>query len=110
MEEIAAERGKRASSRVSEEGAGWTCAQIGTFTRLRPDKQGFSWLNVRTLWRSRNEVLAGLFGDPSGEVRARWVASQREREADAEFRIRPDVGESFDFLLLGDTGEGDASQ
>jgi hypothetical protein len=110
MVEITAERGKRASSRVSEEGAGWACGQIGTFPRLRPDRHGFSWLNLRTLWRSRNEILAGLFGDPSGQVRERWVASQRERGADAEFRIRPDVGESFDFLLLGDTGEGDASQ
>ncbi|WP_246005317.1 metallophosphoesterase family protein [[Actinomadura] parvosata] len=67
-------------------------------------------MNVRTLWLSRNEILAGLFGDPSGEVRARWVESQEARGIDPEFRIKPAVGGNFSFLLLGDTGEGDASQ
>lgn len=110
MVEVAAERGKQASSRVSEEGAGWRCQQIGTFNGLRPDKDTFSWLNPRTLWRSRNEILAGLFGDPSGQVRRRWVAAQQARGADPEHRITPEVGEAFDFLLLGDPGEGDASQ
>ncbi|SET99964.1 Calcineurin-like phosphoesterase [Nonomuraea wenchangensis] len=83
---------------------------MGTFAALRPDERGFTWLNASTLWRSRNEILAGLFGDPSGEVRARWVAEQEVRGADPEFRIRPPVKGNFDFLLLGDTGEGDASQ
>ncbi|MGP3956538.1 metallophosphoesterase family protein [Nonomuraea sp. 3N208] len=62
------------------------------------------------MWRSRNETLAGLFGDPSGEVRVRWVAAQEARGIDPEFRIKPPVGGNFSFLLLGDTGEGDASQ
>ncbi|MEV4217816.1 metallophosphoesterase [Nonomuraea sp. NPDC049725] len=110
MVEIAAERGKQASSRVSEEGAGWACQEIGTYAGLRPDRQGFSWLDLRTLWRSRNEILAGLFGDPSGEVRRRWVAAQRARGAGDRFAITPGLGDSFSFLLLGDTGEGDASQ
>ncbi|MEV0592309.1 metallophosphoesterase family protein [Nonomuraea cavernae] len=110
MVDVEAERGKQASSRDSEEGAGWSCQQIGTFERLRPHDTGFNWLNVATLWRSRNEILAGLFGDPSGQVRQRWVAGQLEGGADVEFRIRPEVGPSFDFLVLGDTGEGDASQ
>ncbi|MFG1942938.1 metallophosphoesterase family protein [Nonomuraea sp. NPDC048826] len=110
MVELAAERGKRASSRVSEEGAGWACQEIGTFDRLRPAGQGFTWLNPVTLWKSRNEVLAGLFGDPAGDVREQWVAALHARGADPDFRITPEVGESFDFLLVGDTGEGDASQ
>ncbi|MEU0565676.1 metallophosphoesterase [Nonomuraea sp. NPDC005983] len=110
MVEVTAERGKQLSSRVSEEGAGWSCTQIGTFAQLRPGRKGFTWFNARTLWRSRNEILSGLFGDPSGQVRRRWVAEQEARGADPGFRIRPDVGDSFDFLLLGDTGEGDASQ
>ncbi|MFC5829167.1 metallophosphoesterase family protein [Nonomuraea insulae] len=110
MVEVAAERGKQLSSRVSEEGAGWACAQTGTFAQLRPDDHGFSWLNLRTLWLSRNEILAGLFGDPSGQVRARWVAAQEARGIDPEFRIKPPVDGNFSFLLLGDTGEGDASQ
>ncbi|MCK2217424.1 metallophosphoesterase [Actinomadura sp. ATCC 31491] len=110
MAEAAAGHGNGVSSRESEAGAGWACTQVGAFAALRPDDRGFTWLNAATLWRSRNEILAGLFGDPSGEVRARWVAEQEARGADPEFRIRPPVGESFDFLLLGDTGEGDASQ
>ncbi|TXK39615.1 metallophosphoesterase [Nonomuraea sp. C10] len=110
MVESTAERGKRASSRVSEEGAGWVCQEIGTFDRLRPKDEGFTWLNPVTLWKSRNEILAGLFGDPSGEVREQWVAALRGRGTDPDFRIAPEVGESFDFLLVGDTGEGDASQ
>lgn len=110
MVEVAAERGKQLSSRVSEEGAGWKCQQIGTFKDLRPNRQSFSWLNPATLWRSRNEILAGLFGDPSGEVRKRWMAAQEARGVDPELRIRPPVGDNFTFLLLGDPGEGDASQ
>ncbi|WP_435891555.1 metallophosphoesterase family protein [Nonomuraea angiospora] len=95
---------------MSEEGAGWACTQTGTFAQLRPNDHGFTWLNLATLWRSRNDILAGLFGDPSGEVRARWVAAQEARGIDPEFRIKPPVGGNFSFLLLGDTGEGDASQ
>nr|WP_281284613.1 metallophosphoesterase [Nonomuraea diastatica] len=83
---------------------------MGTFAQLRPDRRGFSWLNPRTLWRSRNEVLAGLLGDPSGQVRAQWVRAQEARGIDPEFRIKAPVGGNFSFLLLGDTGEGDASQ
>ncbi|MFG1956260.1 metallophosphoesterase family protein [Nonomuraea sp. NPDC049028] len=110
MVEVAAERGKQLSSRVSEEGAGWACQRIGTFNDLRPDNKGFTWLSPRTLWHSRNQIVAGLFGDPSGKVRRRWIAEQEARGADPDFRVKPEVGESFSFLLLGDTGEGDASQ
>ncbi|NUO98548.1 MAG: metallophosphoesterase [Nonomuraea sp.] len=110
MVEVAAERGKQHSSRVSEAGAGWACVEPGGFAQLRPDDGGFTWLNLGTLWLSRNEILAGLFGDPSGEVRARWIAAQEARGIDPEFRIKPGVGGNFNFLILGDTGEGDASQ
>lgn len=110
MVEVAAERGKRSSSRTSEEGAGWRCQQIGSYKGLRPNTDTFSWFHPRTLWRSRNEILAGLFGDPSGEVRRRWVEEQRARGVDGDFRIRPGVGKAFSFLLLGDPGEGDDSQ
>ncbi|GII80598.1 metallophosphoesterase [Sphaerisporangium rufum] len=95
---------------MSERGAGWSCRQPGTFQELRPDRRGFSWLSPKVLWRSRNEILAQLFGDPSDQVRRRWVAARRESGADPDFRIRPKVGEAYDFLVIGDTGEGDASQ
>lgn len=110
MVDVGVERGGELSSRVSEAGAGWRCQRAGAFRELRPDARHFSWLSPATLWRSRNEVLVGLFGDPSGEVRARWLAQQRERGVDPELRIRPEVGADFSFLLLGDPGEGDASQ
>ncbi len=106
----AAARGRQVSSRVSAEGAGWNCQEIGKFQELRPNRATFTWLNPKTLWRSRNEILAGLFGDPSPEVRRRWVEAQRERGVDPDFRINREMGEEFSFLILGDTGEGDASQ
>ncbi|MEU9884182.1 metallophosphoesterase [Sphaerisporangium sp. NPDC051011] len=106
----AAEVGKRVSSRVSEEGAGWSCRQIGTFQALRPSGKSFSWLKPATLWRSRNEILALLFGDPSNGVRGRWIAARKEQGADPDFRIKPQVGDEYSFLIVGDTGEGDASQ
>ncbi|SEK97135.1 Calcineurin-like phosphoesterase [Nonomuraea pusilla] len=67
-------------------------------------------MNLRTLWLSRNEVVAALFGDPSGAVRTRWARAQLDRGADPDFRIDQRLGGHFSFLLLGDTGEGDASQ
>ncbi|MGW4422832.1 metallophosphoesterase family protein [Streptosporangium sp. NPDC004631] len=105
-----AERGREVSSRVSEEGAGWSCVQIGGFKDLRPNRDTFTWFRPRTLWKSRNEIIAGLLGDPSGRLRSRWTASQRERGVDPSFRVPVDVGPEFSFLVLGDTGEGDASQ
>jgi DNA repair exonuclease len=107
-----AERGRRVSSRTSEKGAGWACDQVGTFAELVPKGQSFSWLDPRTLWRSRNEILAHLFGDPSDNARRRWVAALRARDPDAgDFRIdRTDLGDTCSFLVIGDTGEGDASQ
>ncbi|WP_204017173.1 metallophosphoesterase family protein [Sphaerimonospora thailandensis] len=98
------------SSRVSERGAGWACQKIGTFEKLRPNQSTFTWLRPTTLWRSRNEILARWLGDPSPQVRRRWVAGQRERGADPGFRVPVAAGEEFSFLVLGDTGEGDASQ
>ncbi|GLW07676.1 metallophosphoesterase [Microtetraspora sp. NBRC 13810] len=95
---------------MSEEGAGWSCGEVGSFRELQPSNESFSWLHPRTLWRSRNEILAGLFGDPSGEVRKRWMAQQRARGADPDCRIAPGLGRAFSFLVLGDPGEGDASQ
>ncbi|MFB9203030.1 metallophosphoesterase family protein [Nonomuraea spiralis] len=43
-------------------------------------------------------------------MRERWIAAQEARGIDPEFRIKPGVGGNFNFLILGDTGEGDASQ
>lgn len=70
----------------------------------------FSWLSPRTLWRSRNNVLAALSGDPTESARAAWVHQQLARGVDGDFAIaREDLGD-FSFMVMGDTGEGDASQ
>jgi hypothetical protein len=78
----------------------------------------FSWLSPRTLWRSRNNVLASLSGDPTESARAAWVHQQRAALTAAgagpelvnDFTVmREDLGD-FSFMVLGDTGEGDGSQ
>jgi hypothetical protein len=69
----------------------------------------FSWVRPSVLWASRNDVIARLFGDPSDDVRRRWVAALSEGGADPLRPIsRPEP--DFSFLLMGDTGEGDKSQ
>ncbi|WP_245592399.1 metallophosphoesterase family protein [Actinomadura rifamycini] len=98
------------NSRTSEAGAGWECRKPGTFRELLPERvPDFSWRRPRVLWRSRNDVIAKWFGDPSGAIRRRCVAALRERGTPAAFTVhRPEP--EFSFVLLGDTGEGDRSQ
>ncbi|WP_433151383.1 metallophosphoesterase family protein [Actinomadura nitritigenes] len=98
------------NSRASEAGAGWACRKPGTFRDLLPEHvPDFSWRRPKVLWRSRNDVVARLFGDPSNAIRRRAVAALRERGTPAAFTVhRPE--EEFSFALLGDTGEGDRSQ
>ncbi|MFT4049000.1 MAG: metallophosphoesterase [Solirubrobacterales bacterium] len=70
----------------------------------------FSWLSPRTLWRSRNNVLVAFSGDPTETARAAWVHQQLARGVDPEFTIgRPEL-DDFNFMVMGDTGEGDRSQ
>ncbi|GAA2587976.1 metallophosphoesterase family protein [Actinomadura fulvescens] len=109
--EESAAPGPRPSSRTSEAGAGWTCDRPGTFTELMPDDRspGFSWRRPTVLWRSRNDVIARLFGDPSDGIRRRCVAALTERGTPAAFTLHRTSPE-FSFLLMGDTGEGDRSQ
>jgi len=99
------------NSRTSEEGAGWACGRPGSFTELMPDDDvpGFSWRRPAVLWRSRNDVVARLFGDPSNALRRRCVAALAERGAPAAFTVHKSETE-FSFILMGDTGEGDRSQ
>jgi hypothetical protein len=105
--------GPRRSSRGSVRDAGWECDELGMFRELIPAGAArFSWLRPSVLWESRNDILARLFDDPSNEIRRRWVAGQRARGVDPQFRIdRTDLaGTDFSFLLIGDPGEGDMSQ
>jgi hypothetical protein len=99
------------SSRNSATGAGWQCEQPGTFSELLPGQaRNLSWLNPAVLWRSRNDILARWLGDPTDDERRRWVDHQLRAGVSPDFTIERDDPESFSFMLLGDTGEGDAPQ
>jgi Calcineurin-like phosphoesterase len=79
-------------------------------TRAR--KWHFSWLDPRILWQARrNDLIARFLSDPVNDERRRWVAAQRGRqEVPGDFIIDRSDLTSASFLVLGDTGEGDASQ
>ncbi|MFI9829101.1 metallophosphoesterase family protein [Streptomyces sp. NPDC051913] len=99
------------SSRDTAEGAGWGAAERGDFERLMPSEvEKISWLDPRMLWAARNGVLASWFGDPTGRTRSRWVAQRAKAGAPADKVIRRDDPDRFSFMVIGDTGEGDASQ
>ncbi|NEA53726.1 metallophosphoesterase [Streptomyces sp. SID13666] len=99
------------SSRDSATGAGWHGQEPGQFESLMPERvKKLSWLNPATLWSARNGPLASLFGDPTNEERQRWVARQRDRGVPADFVIERDDPETYSFMLIADTGEGDAPQ
>lgn len=98
------------NSRTSEEGAGWVCHKRGSFYDLMPERvPAFSWRRPVVLWRSRNDTIAKLFGDPSNGIRRRCVAALADRGTRAGFTMHRSE-ESYSFLLMGDTGEGDRSQ
>jgi len=76
---------------------------------MPPRPPVFSWLMPSVLWRSRNDIVARWFGDPVDGLRDRWVARQLEQGVDPDFVI-PHAQDAFSFMLLGDTGEGEAPQ
>jgi hypothetical protein len=96
------------TSRQSVQGAGWPCPPgryVGLVTkRDRP----FKWLAPRPLWQSRNDVLARRFGDPTDDRRRAWMDTLGVGGSDLV--VDHSRGERTSFLVLGDTGEGDASQ
>ena len=66
------------SSRDSLTGAGWTCRKIGRFRGMvSPESRPFSWLSLAPLWRSRNQIVGSLLGDPTNDERRRWMEIQR---------------------------------
>ena len=101
------------SSRDSLAGAGWTCREIGRFRGLvSSESRPFSWLSPAPLWRSRNQIVRSLLGDPTNDERRRWMEIQREAgKLQPNHVIKEHTRlEEFSFLVVGDTGEGDASQ
>jgi hypothetical protein len=117
------------SSRESAAGAGWGAEGYprngpvavpgswmgGLAERRKPKWDSFSWLTVRALFESVNDLFAKLRPEIVEERRARWVSGQRGRcptgAGDLVFKP-PREGESVEraFFLVGDTGEQDASQ
>jgi len=82
----------------------WSEVVPGTYTELLPDPYApFRWLSRSTLWRSRRDTVARLLGDPSLRSRPRLVPTAPEPVD------RTDLSEPS-IAVLGDTGEGDASQ
>ncbi|MDL4774744.1 metallophosphoesterase family protein [Actinomadura xylanilytica] len=109
-EDTAEPRRAAANSRTSEAGAGWVCGSRGTFNDLLPERvRPLSWRRPSVLWRSRNDVIARLFGDPCDAIRRRCVTALAERGTPAAFTLHRPAPE-FSFAVLGDTGEGDRSQ
>ncbi|WNI14119.1 metallophosphoesterase family protein [Actinacidiphila sp. ITFR-21] len=99
------------SSRDSAAGAGWRGTRPGAYRELMPtDVPRVSWLNPATLWKARNGTLASLFGDPTGTDRQRWVQARLDGGADPDLLIRRDDPDTYSFLLIADTGEGDDPQ
>ncbi|MFJ3670623.1 metallophosphoesterase family protein [Streptomyces sp. NPDC090106] len=99
------------SSRDTAEGAGWGAAERGAYEHLMPaEVQKISWLDPRMLWAARNGVLASWFGDPTGRTRARWVAQRAALGTPPDKLVRRDDPDRFSFMVIGDTGEGDAPQ
>jgi len=105
-------------SRSSTRGAGWGCRTPGVGARLAPRDSRFSWLRPGPLIASRNDVLARRFGDPTDEQRREWLRRLDEyaRVAGAPPPPRDRLitryadRERVSVALLGDPGEGDASQ
>jgi Calcineurin-like phosphoesterase len=102
------------SSRDSLAGAGWICGKIGKFGSLvPPGSRPFSWLSLAPLWQARNQILGNLFGDPTNDERRNWMKIQREagKLEDLDLIIdHTSLGEKLSFIVVGDPGEGDASQ
>jgi hypothetical protein len=103
------------SSRRSRKAAGWVdcqaAASVRELYREGYQPREFRWTSPRPLWESRNDPLARRLGDPTNDERRRWVAAMRAKGVDPELVVRRYADrESLSFLVLGDPGEGDASQ
>lgn len=105
-------------SRRSTRAAGWRCRDLGDGPRLAPLDGRFSWLSPAPLWASRNDRLARWFGDPTDDQRREWLRRLDAYARDAGVAPPPRDRIVTRFAdraavsvgLLGDPGEGDASQ
>ncbi len=99
------------SSRDSLAGAGWVCQSPGSYKDLLSRRNvPFSWLNPLPLLQSRNDRLARarrLGPDPTNERRRSWLGDLPRR---SDLVIDHSDADEISFIVVGDTGEGDASQ
>jgi hypothetical protein len=119
MREPEAERPSGQSSRVSVEGAGFYEGTPGRWTERLSQRvlrtSGFYWASRQSLSEVTNDVLHKIASEDRivADERARWVArQQRFGRVNDTFVVRSAeaLPESWSFLLVGDTGEGDGSQ
>lgn len=77
-----------------------------------PEWETFSWLSLRALFSSVNDILAKGASAFVDDTRQRWVASQRAAGVEARFPglVVNQVLAEPSFLVLGDPGEADDSQ
>jgi hypothetical protein len=103
--------GAAPNSRESLKGAGWVCP-AGRFKAFVPPKRPLSWLQPKMLWDARNDVVAKRVGDPVNDLRRAWMrAVQEKAEGEGDPRLIDRRGaEDVSFMVIGDPGEGDASQ
>jgi Calcineurin-like phosphoesterase len=70
----------------------------------------FSWASPRPLWQCRNQIIGQVLGDPTAEHRKRWL-ELLGRDAQGPMLVDAYKGDKpTSFVVLGDTGEADASQ
>jgi hypothetical protein len=90
--------------------AGWRDPTFGRYFDVMPkERVQSSWLRPSVLWQSRNDKVASWIRDGVIEQRRAWVKRRAARVRDDFTLHRNELGD-FAFLVLGDTGEGDASQ
>ena len=110
--------GAAGPSRRSTLDAGWGCRTPGIGASLAPRGNRLSWLRPGPLLASRNHVLIRWFGDPTDAQRREWLhrldeyaraAGQPPPPRDRLIRRFADR-DRISVAVLGDPGEGDASQ
>lgn len=97
-------------SRSDERNTGYGCRRIGSFAGLVPPGNRLSWLSPTPLLHSRNDLVARHVHDPTDVMRDAWLARQGTPGSGPEpIRTFADR-DRITVALLGDPGEGDASQ
>jgi hypothetical protein len=106
-------------SRRSKEEAGWrpgAAAKPRWRARVEALEERrwteFSWLTVRSLLDSANDLIAKSLDDLVNARRMRWVSTMRRAPVPGWTDLRGGLGpnDGFSFLVLGDPGEADGSQ